>query len=389
MSAAARRLAIRELEAAAQRSALGGLTPAEIDAFMARHEFPIVEGPSITFVYRGLADSVLLQHWIYGLPSSQPFNRLRGTDLWYLIVDIPEKSRLEYKFEVVNGDEHRLINDPLNPHHARDPFSENSVARGADYQTPDWTLPDPEARPGSFDEFVMGSDVLRAERRIKVYLPARFRPSRRYPLLIAHDGEDYLRFSSLKTVLDNLIHRMEIAPLVVAFTSSPRRLVEYADHPQHAQFLTEELLPYLETRYPLIGRPEGRGLVGASFGAVAALSTAWRYPDTWGCLFLQSGSFAFTDIGRHKRGPAFDAVVEFVNAFRSNPGHPSEKLFVTCGTYESLIYENRSLVPLLQTTGMQVQYVEARDGHNWENWRDRMRDGLSWLFPGPLWMVYE
>ena len=36
------------------------------------------------------------------------------------------------------------------------------------------------------------------------------------------------------------------------------------------------------------------------------------------------------------------------------------------------------------STGMEVRYVEARDGHNWENWRDRLREGLSWLFPGPL-----
>jgi len=29
------------------------------------------------------------------------------------------------------------------------------------------------------------------------------------------------------------------------------------------------------------------------------------------------------------------------------------------------------------------------DSQDWENWRDRLREGLSWLFPGPLWMVYE
>jgi enterochelin esterase family protein len=132
-----------------------------------------------------------------------------------------------------------------------------------------------------------------------------------------------------------------------------------------------------------------RALMGASFGAVAALSTAWTYPDVFGRLLLQSGSFAFTDIGTNRRGPAFEPVVEFVNRFREEPGRPAEKMFVSCGMYESLIYENRSLVPLLQSTGMDVRYVEARDGHNWENWRDRLREGLSWLFPGPLWMVYE
>jgi len=129
--------------------------------------------------------------------------------------------------------------------------------------------------------------------------------------------------------------------------------------------------------------------MGASFGAVASLSTAWRYPGFCEQLLLQSGSFAFTDIGANKRGPHFEPVVKFVNAFRAAPGHPAEKLFVSCGTYETLIYENRSIVPLLQSTGMAVRYVEARDGHNWQNWRDRLRDGLSWLFPGPLWLVYE
>ena len=78
-----------------------------------------------------------------------------------------------------------------------------------------------------------------------------------------------------------------------------------------------------------------------------------------------------------------------MNEFRQSPGKPSERVFVSCGTYESLIYENRSIVPILQKIGMEVKYVEARDGHNWENWRDRLREGLSWLFPGPLWMVYE
>ena len=43
----------------------------------------------------------------------------------------------------------------------------------------------------------------------------------------------------------------------------------------------------------------------------------------------------------------------------------------------------------LQQAGIEVKYAEARDGHNWENWRDRLRDALSWAFPGPLWVVYE
>ena len=130
--------------------------------------------------------------------------------------------------------------------------------------------------------------------------------------------------------------------------------------------------------------------MGASFGAVASLSTAAAYPGFWGRLLLQSGSFAFTEIGeRNHRGPVFDPVVKFMNKFRANPQVVSERIFLSCGTYESLIYENRSLLPLLVEAGMEAKLVEARDGHNWENWRDRLREGLSWVFPGPLMMIYE
>ena len=50
---------------------------------------------------------------------------------------------------------------------------------------------------------------------------------------------------------------------------------------------------------------------------------------------------------------------------------------------------NRSMVPVFEAAGMTVRYTEARDGHSWENWRDRLRDGLSWIFPGPQKYFYE
>ncbi len=361
-----------------------------LEEFVRENEFPLIDGTTATFIYRGHADEVLLRHWIYGLSSTQAFTRIAGTEFWRLEMELPAQSRVEYKLEVVNGDEHRLVQDPLNANFAHDPFGANSVVYGHGYEVPDWSLPDPEARPGEIVEHVLGSDVLGGPRDFQVYLPARYRETRRYPLLVVHDGEDFLRFAGLKIILDNLIHRLEIPPLVAVLTQSPNRMSEYADDENHAKFIVEELIPIMEERYSLVGVPAARGIMGSSFGAVASLATAWRYPGTFSALLVQSGSFAFTDIGdEHEGGPVFDPVVKFVNAFREEPGKPVEKVYMSCGTYEPMIYYNRSMVPLLERTGMDVRYTEARDGHNWENWRDRLREGLSWLFPGPLWMVYE
>ncbi|MEZ4359254.1 MAG: alpha/beta hydrolase-fold protein [Kofleriaceae bacterium] len=379
----------RSPERAIEAFVAGPHTREAVDAFLAAHHFPIVEGSSVTFVYRGEAEKIHLKHWVFGLPSSQELTRVPDTDLWYLTLDIPPNSRIEYKLEVVRGGRGEWRQDPLNPNRARDPFGANSVAHGSGYRVPDWTHPDPESALGTIDEVGFQSKVF-GRRDLVLYLPARYRKSRRYPLLVVHDGHDYLRYAAMATVLDNLIHRLEIPALIAAFTSSPDRLREYANDERHASLITEELVPFLERRFPLEGRPQGRCLMGASFGAVAALSTAWRHPGYFGKLLLQSGSFAFTDIGdRNHRGPVFDPVVTFMNQFRSRPVAVSEHVFVSCGTYESLIYENRSLVPMLTATGMTISYVEAPDGHNWENWRDRLREGLSRLFPGPLLLMYE
>lgn len=367
----------------------GRITRERVDAILADNEFPLVDGGQVTFVWRGHADAVYLRHFVFGLEAENSFRRIAGTDLWHCSLDLPRNSRIEYKIDVVHHGNHHWVRDAFNPRMATDPFGANSVCATEGYVVPDWVDEDPEARAGTMEDHWLETTPFGDRRRISVYLPARFRQSRRYPLLIVHDGGDYLRFAALKAVLDNLIQRGEVQPLVVALTHPVSRLVEYADNQQHAAFIAETVLPFMETRYPLWGDASARVVMGASFGGVASLSVAWRYPGVFGGALLQSGSFAFTDIGQHKRGPVFDPVVKFVNAFRENPGRPIERAYLSCGQYESLIYENRSMAPFLQRIGVETRYTEARDGHNWENWRDRLQEALSWLFPGPLWMLYE
>jgi enterochelin esterase family protein len=73
------------------------LEPAVIDRFLARQEVPIIEGTRCTFLYRGEASEVHLVHQIFGLPQRNPLRRLRGTDLWYVVQELPDGSRVEYQ----------------------------------------------------------------------------------------------------------------------------------------------------------------------------------------------------------------------------------------------------------------------------------------------------
>jgi enterochelin esterase family protein len=361
----------------------------EIDAFLEERDVPVVEGTRITVLYHGAADDVRLRHWVFGLPTANSLHRVPGTDLWYDVLELPEGSRVEYKFEVVRRGGSEWVRDPRNPHLARDPFGANSVIQGSGYHAPDWAVEDPSAPQGTLEERSFRSAMLGGTRKVTIYRPARFRPTRRYPLLLVHDGGDYLAYAGMKAVLDNLINRLEIPGLIAVLMHPEDRIEQYRGSEAHSRYLVEELVPDLEHMLPLRANPESRVLMGASLGAVATLSTAVRYPSTFGGLLLQSGSFAFSDIGGHGRGPVFDPIADFVNEYRRAPTAVARRVFVSCGIYESLIYENRSLVPVFERTPMNVRFVESPDGHNWENWRDQLRAGLSWLMPGPLWLVYE
>jgi len=367
------------------------LDDAAVDAFLERNEVPIVEGSRCTFLWRGEADEVLLVQRVVGLAERLPLRRLRGTDLWYLVLELPERSRINYQVEVRRGDHVESGNDPLNPKVSYSPVGTSSVCFAHGYVTPEWTQPDPSARQGELVELTVRSRALRRDVPVTLYLPARFRRTSTYPLLVMHDGADFLQYAAAKTVLDNLIDRLDVAETVVAFLNPQDRLTEYANSTAHSRFVTDELVPKLETEYPLMGRPAGRALLGSSFGGVASLSTAVKSPTTYGALVLMSGSFVFTDIAGadHGGGPVFDPVVKFVNRYRARPTRVADRIFMSCGVYEPLITPNRSMVPTFESAGMAVRFVESRDGHNWENWRDLLRDALSWVYPGPQKLVYE
>ncbi len=358
--------------------------PAALAAHLATIDVPLSGDGRTTFLYAGPADRVALKHWMDEFPPLPAFTNVSGTDLWYLTVTLPEGSRIEYKIDVVRDGRHHLILDPLNPDRARDPFGSNSVVAGPGYQRPAWTRPQPGVPTGRLEELEVASAALGGTRAVQVYLPAGYPQRAGHPLVVAHDGSDYLAYAALRTVLDNLIHAGEIESVVVALVDPGHRNREYTGDARHADFLADELLPALEGGFALDARPDRRALLGASLGGVASLHAAWRHPRVWSRLLLQSGSFVTALGGRYHRGRVFAPVVAFMGRFLADPGPPPERAYLSCGRYDGLAADNRRMSAVLADLGVAVTYEEVLDGHNWENWRDRLRAGLTALFPGPV-----
>jgi enterochelin esterase family protein len=366
-----------------------GSSPEAIDRLLARNRVPLVEGSACTVVFRGEADGVAVEHQVIGIEHPLPLRRLRGTDLWYVSVELPRGARMEYRILVRKGESVESVLDPLNPRSVSGPASTMSVLEAQGYHTPWWAQREPASVPGEVTELGLPSRALRREAHVTLYAPARIRQRDRLPLLVIHDGGDFIAHASMGVVLDNLMHRRLMADCVVAFTHPQDRLREYGASAAHSRFLTAELVPELEKRLPLRGEPAGRVLAGASFGGIAALTAAVRAPGFYGGLLLQSASFLYTLVGRsHEGGQLFDPVVRFVNGVRADPQRVTERIFLSYGAFEPSAYRNLAMVETLEHMADEVRVSQSLDGHTWTGWRDRMLDGLSWLFPGDARFVY-
>ena len=295
VTAATRRLAINRLR---DRKPLDA---AAVDRFLARHEVPVVEGERCTFLWRGEADEAWVTQRIVDLPDRLPMRRLRGTDLWFLVVELPEGSRVEYQIEIRRGEHYERFNDPLNPHRSHSPMGSSSVCFAAGYETPDWALPDPEARPGELVDFSMPSRALR--RRLPGHAST-CRPGSGPPAATrcwsCTTAATSCSTPPRRPCWTTSSTRLDVAEMVVAFIDPGDRLVEYADSAAHARFVTSELLPRLERELPLVARRSGRCLLGASFGAVAALSTATR---ARGDVRLAGAHVRLVRLHRHRQRP--------------------------------------------------------------------------------------
>ncbi|MEM6667403.1 MAG: alpha/beta hydrolase-fold protein [Pseudomonadota bacterium] len=340
--------------------------------------FPLVEPGAALFAFQGNADNVDLVRWIHAGIDRLAFQRIQDTDVWFLPMAVEDFGRFEYKIALRRDGHEEWIVDPLNPQRAQDPFGENSVCQTHGYARPDWTL-DQGAPAGELAAVDVTSEVFGEVRQEQVYLPPDYDPDCAYPLVIIHDGDDFITYADLGVSLDNLIAAGDIPPVVTALVQTRDRMGEYPRGRRHARYLVRELLPALQAQFSLSASAADRVMLGASLGAVASLSTAFRFPGVFGGLVLQSGSFILDERQLRQRvHPVFHRVARLVKALKRAPELPRTRAFISTGELEGLASENRALAAFLVERGVDVAFHSAWDGHHWHNWRDQLRAGLMW-----------
>lgn len=143
--------------------------------------------------------------------------------------------------------------------------------------------------------------------QFRVFRPGNYEDNtlHRYPVLYMQDGHNlFFRQEAavggdwgVQDTLRELVEMTSIERVLVVAVYPRDREADYAEHPgsNYPRFLAEHLKPHIDANFRTLPDPEHTAVMGSSLGGVAALATAWQFPDAFGMAGCLSASFGYRD----------------------------------------------------------------------------------------------
>jgi predicted alpha/beta superfamily hydrolase len=238
-------------------------------------------------------------------------------------------------------------------------------------------------------------------RDVIIYLPPGYdaNPTRRYPVLYMHDGQNVMdeitsfvgEWNADETAQNRILAGRVEPLIIVGVYNTTDRFPEYTQvvdprypelgggkSPDYARFLVEELKPRIDSTYRTKPEPEFTGVAGSSAGGLASLYIALTYPN----VFRRVGAVSPSTYWGNR---------DIIDRYNALPAKLPLKIWLDMGTEES----TRSVDPLVDTrvmrdtlvakgwgVGADLRYLEVQGGrHNEQYWSARFGDILEYLYP--------
>ena len=340
----------------------------KMDSFMnASVRLPSIESDTIcTFIYKGNAQSVKIAGDFTNWSPDLSMIPVKGSDFWYYISHFEADARLDYKF-IIN--ENNWILDPKNPFTCTGGFGTNSELRMPRYQVHPETQNYTVIPHGTVKDTLIYSTLLQNTRAVNIYLPAGYpHGAQQYPLILFHDGTDYLSLAHVKNTLDYLIAHQIIMPVIGVFVTPVNRTEEYNGSlkEEFTSFIVDELMPVIDLKYSTSKNPQKRAMIGASSGGNISLYIGMNHPELFGKIAAQSSS-----------------VENIISDTYQNSEKMNLEVYLDNGTYDIpvIVQWVKNMEQILQKKGYRYQYHEWHEGHSWGNWRDHLINPLKQFFP--------
>jgi enterochelin esterase-like enzyme len=230
------------------------------------------------------------------------------------------------------------------------------------------------------------------DREAIVYFPPGYEGgSESYPVLyLLHgaggDENTWIDRGLANVILDNLIADGRLDPLIVVMPygyttrlgegERRRGAGDYkTDMEEFAVDMIGDLIPQIESRYPVMADREHRAIAGLSMGGGQSFAIGLTHPE----LFSRIAGFSSAmQIANSPAWGGVDMAAALANADVIN--EQIDMLWVGCGTGDSLFNANRSCSEQLSEAGVEHSFRVTLGGHTMEVWQRYLYEVLPLLF---------
>jgi S-formylglutathione hydrolase len=231
-----------------------------------------------------------------------------------------------------------------------------------------------------------------AESRAAVYLPASYdtSPARRYPTLYflhGYYGTEKLYARRIPPLMDDLIRRGLVNEMIVVIPSGRNAYFGsfYTNSPVTGgweDFISKELVAWVDAQYRTLPRPESRGISGHSMGGYGSIMLAMKHPDVFSALYALSPCCVGLEADLSSDNPAWHKAlaIKSRSELQSSPKSLDDFFPTVFVALSAAFSPNASNAPL----HVDLPYAERNNrlepnGEAYRKWRSKM----------PLYLVEE
>ena len=309
---------------------------------------------------------------LYGdwMPVGHPQPMTKGDDdVWTIQTPPLEANGHLYWFNLDGV----AVPDPINPVVKLRQRSSASLVEIPCNPPAAWELTD--VPHGSVVTVWQSSSLLNRTERIVIYLPPGYgKSSTRYPVLYLVHGsgdvpESWTNAGHANFILDNLVAQKKAKPMIVVMPAghakpynSPRGAPPN-NNELFEQYLTREVIPFVDANFRTAPGARNRALAGLSMGGGHTIYTGFRHPDLFGALGIFSPGLPSSDL-------------------QMTDAKSVKLIWISCGDQDNTVHYERikQWAEGLKADGVNKSFHTYSGAHTWPVWRMSLTDFAPLLF---------
>jgi enterochelin esterase-like enzyme len=226
---------------------------------------------------------------------------------------------------------------------------------------------------GKIETVEYNSKTVGNKRKMLIYTPPGYSTETKYPVLyllhgIGGDETEWYKNASPNVILDNLYADKKLVSMIVAMPNGRAEPNDRAEGnifaPEHVKAfenfendLLKDVIPFIESKYPVKTGRESRALAGLSMGGGQSLNFGLVHLDT----FAWIGGFSSAPNTKSPQQLVPDANIAKQKV---------KLLWISCGDKDGLINISQGLHAYLKGNNVPHIWHVDSGGHDWSVWKN-------------------